>query len=165
MDVCIDIGIAFARAQVEAGADTIGIGDAIASQLDPFTYETLVQPGEARLVNAIQEMGVQVKLHICGDITHLLPGIAALGVDILDVDHMVSLAAVRKAAGEKVVITGNMDPVSVIKNGTPDKIRKAVASAYQEAGSPYMVNAGCEIPSGTPPENLKSLCEPVASAP
>jgi uroporphyrinogen-III decarboxylase len=27
--------------------------------------------------------------------------------------------------------------------------------------NPYMVNAGCEIPSGTPAENLKALCEPV----
>jgi uroporphyrinogen-III decarboxylase len=25
-----------------------------------------------------------------------------------------------------------------------------------------IVNAGCEIPSGTPLENLKALCEPLA---
>ena len=31
MDICMETGIDFARAQVEAGADTIGIGDAIAS--------------------------------------------------------------------------------------------------------------------------------------
>ena len=29
----------FARAQVDAGADTIGIGDAIASQVNPRIYE------------------------------------------------------------------------------------------------------------------------------
>jgi uroporphyrinogen-III decarboxylase len=28
-------------------------------------------------------------------------------------------------------------------------------------GNPYMVNAGCEIPSGTPEENLSALCDPI----
>ena len=35
MDLCVDAGVDFARAQVEAGADTIGIGDALASQVSP----------------------------------------------------------------------------------------------------------------------------------
>jgi putative ABC transport system permease protein len=59
-------------------------------------------------------MGAFVKLHICGNITHLLPGIADLGVDILDVDHMVSLSFVREAVGGRVAIAGNMDPVGQI---------------------------------------------------
>ncbi|TWU32209.1 uroporphyrinogen decarboxylase family protein [Novipirellula artificiosorum] len=161
MDRCVDVGIAFAQAQVDAGVDTIGIGDAIASQVDPRTYERLIQPREKRLVQAIQAMGAYVKLHICGNITHLLPGIADLSVDILDVDHMVSLSTVRAMVGERVVLAGNMDPVSVVRNGTPSDIKDAVSKAYAEAGNPFMVNAGCEIPSATPTENLKALCEPV----
>ena len=161
MDLCLDTAIAFARAQINAGADTIGIGDAIASQVDPGTYETLIQPREKLLVKAIQEMGAYAKLHICGNITHLLPGINDLGIDILDVDHMVDLKAARAALGNRVVIAGNMDPVSLIKNGSPDQIQDAVRRAFETVGSPYMVNAGCEIPSGAPAANLKALCEPV----
>jgi MtaA/CmuA family methyltransferase len=162
MDVCVDAGIAFARAQVKAGVDTVGIGDAIASQVDPATYERLIQPREKRLVQAIQEGGAFAKLHICGDITHLLPGIADLEVDILDVDYMVDMAAVRETVGSRVALSGNLDPVRSVKNGTPGEIREAVAAAYAEVGNPYMVNAGCEIPAGTPAENLRALCEPVA---
>lgn len=161
MDVCVNTGIDFARAQIESGADTIGIGDAIASQIDPYTYERLIQPREKHLIKTIHDMGAYVKLHICGNITHLLPGIADLNVDILDVDHMVRLSDVRHNVGNQVVITGNMDPVTVIKNGTPERIRKAVLDAYAETGNPYMVNAGCEIPAHTPLENLKALLEPV----
>ena len=161
MDRCAEVGIAFGRAQVEAGVDTVGIGDAIASQVDPGTYERLIQPREKRLVEGLREAGVLVKLHICGNITHLLPGIADLAVDILDVDHMVDLGQVREAVGDRVVITGNMDPVEVLLNGNPDRIRDAVRRAYEQVGNPYMVNAGCEIPPGTPPQNLRALCEPV----
>jgi MtaA/CmuA family methyltransferase len=161
MDLCVEVGIEFARAQIQAGADTVGIGDAIASQIDPNTYEKLIQPREKRLVKAIQDMGVSVKLHICGNITHLLPGIADLGVNILDVDYIVDIVTVRKAVGRKVAIAGNMDPVSIVKDGTPEEIGNAIANAYAQAGNPYMVSAGCEIPAGTPAENLRALCEPV----
>jgi uroporphyrinogen decarboxylase len=40
-----------------------------------------------------------------------------------------------------------------------------VLRTYAEVGNPYMVNAGCEIPPGTPPANLKALCEPVPHRP
>ena len=33
----------FAKAQIEAGCDVIGIGDAICSQIDPFTYDAFVK--------------------------------------------------------------------------------------------------------------------------
>lgn len=164
MDLCVEVGIAFAKAQVQAGADTVGIGDAIASQVDPNTYERLIQPREKRLVEAIRNMGAFVKLHICGNITHLLPGIADLHVDVLDVDSMVDVKTVRAVVGSKVAIAGNMDPVAVIMNGTPDMIRQAVRRAHAEAGNPYLVNAGCEIPPGTPADNVKALCEPIAYA-
>jgi MtaA/CmuA family methyltransferase len=160
MDRCVAVGIDFARAQVDAGADTIGIGDAIASQVSPRLYERLIQPREKRLVEAVKAMGAYVKLHNCGNTTHLLPGMASLGVDIVDVDHMVSLAKVRETLGPEVTITGNLDPVAMVRFGTPERIRDAVRRAYESAGNPYMVNAGCEIPPRTPPENLRALCEP-----
>ena len=165
MDVCVDVGIAFARAQVEAGADTIGIGDAIASQVSPAVYEGLIQPREKRLVAAVKQMGAYVKLHICGNITHLLPGLADLDIDIIDVDHMVDISAVRAKVGTSVVITGNIDPVEGVYRGTPALIKDTISRIYDQVGNPYMVNAGCEIPSGTPVENLQALCNPIPCRP
>ncbi|HPA17965.1 MAG TPA: uroporphyrinogen decarboxylase family protein [Verrucomicrobiae bacterium] len=161
MDRCVEAGIEFARAQFEAGADTIGIGDAIASQVSPAVYSGLIQPREKRLVKAIQAMGAWVKLHICGNITHLLPGIADLGVEVLDVDHMVDLRAVRAAVGPKVALTGNIDPAAGVLRGEPAAIRAKMKQCLAEAGAPYMANAGCEIPAGTPEANLLAVCEPL----
>ncbi|MCA1809785.1 MAG: uroporphyrinogen decarboxylase family protein [Kiritimatiellia bacterium] len=162
MDLCLATAIDFARVQVAAGADTIGIGDAVASQMSPGIYEKLIQPREKQLVNAIQDMGAWAKLHICGNITHLLPAIADLQVDVLDLDHMVDLAEARRVVGPRVTLAGNVDPVAVVRNGTPAVIREAVQRAHAAAGNPFLVNAGCEIPSGTPVVNLKALCAPLA---
>jgi len=161
MDLCVKVGVDFARAQVEAGADTIGLGDAIASQVSPALYERLIQPREKRLIQAIQKMGARVRLHICGNITRLLPGIADLRVEVLDVDHMVDMAGTRRAVGSKVALAGNIDPVEVLR-GTPEGIAESMRRSYEAVGNPFLVNAGCEIPAGTPAENLRALCRPLA---
>lgn len=158
MDKCLETGIDFAEAQIHAGADTIGIGDAIASQVSPEIYEDLILPRERKLIQAVKNKGAYVKLHICGNITHLLPGISTLNIDIIDVDHMVNLSDVRASLPRKVVITGNIDPVEGLLFGTPGKIQNRIIEDYRLVGSPYMVNAGCEVPSGVPIENLKALC-------
>jgi MtaA/CmuA family methyltransferase len=160
MDICLKTGIEFAKAQIAAGADTIGIGDAIASQLSPDFYETYIQPREMLLVQAIHKAGAYARLHICGNITHLLSGIAGLGADILDVDHMVDVVRVREIAGN-VVISGNIDPVEGVLRGTASSIIEYINKTYKSVGNPFMVNAGCEIPSKTPIENLKALCKPI----
>lgn len=165
MDLCVEVALDFARWQILTGADTIGIGDAVASQVSPEIYERLILPREQRLVRGIKETGAKVRMHICGNTTHLLPGLASLDLDVIDVDHMVSLRNVREILGKKVAIGGNLDPVADILRGRPDSIRAKLENCYREAGNPFLVNAGCEIPSGTPLENLMALCEPLAHSP
>jgi len=57
------------------------------------------------------------------------------------------------------VLCGNLDPVRAILNGRPAGIREALAACRREAGDRYVVGAGCEIPRGTPPENLQALVD------
>ncbi len=164
MDTCVDRAIAFARAQIQAGADTIGVGDALASQISRQQYERHVLPREHRLVDALRGMGAIVRLHICGDITHLLPAIAALPLDILDVDWMVPIQRVRAVMPPGVALGCNVDPVAVVLRGSPTSIRAAVRACYERVGDPFLVGAGCEIPPGTPPANLLALCQPITPA-
>ncbi len=162
MDLCVEVGVEFARAQLAAGAETIGVGDAIASQVSPALYEELIFPREQRLFQAIHEAGGLVRLHICGDTTHLLPYFARLDVDIVDLDWQVDMARAREVIGPGKALSGNLDPVSEVKFSAPERIRAALREVYRQVGLPYMAGAGCEIPSGTPYENLKALCEPIA---
>ena len=161
MDLCVDVGIAFGRAQFDAGADTMGVGDAIASQVSAGVYRETIFPREQRLFDALHEAGGLIRLHICGDITHLLPHVAELHADIIDLDWQVDMAQAREILGPQRVLCGNIDPAQAILRGTPEGIRSAIRGIYETVGAPYMAGAGCEIPSGTPPDNLAALCEPI----
>jgi len=161
MKRCTQTAIRFAQAQLAEGADTIGVGDAICSQLPPALYREWVWPYEKQLCEAIRAKGGLVKLHICGDITHLLPHLAELPIDVLDLDHKNDPVVARWLIGPKIAIAGRLDPVAEILHGTPAAIRAAVLDGYAKLGAPHLVMAGCEIPPGTPPANLKALCEEV----
>ena len=159
LETCAEVGIAFARAQVEAGADIIGLGDAIASQISPRMYTEFALPHEQRVFAAVREMGALARLHICGDITHLLPQVADTGADIVDLDWMVDIGLAARTLGDYPVVCGNFDPVSIMLQGTAEKVREATLHCLQQGGQRCISAAGCEIPDGTPHQNLRAQAQ------
>jgi MtaA/CmuA family methyltransferase len=157
LEFTLALGLRFARAQVEAGADYIGVGDAVASLVGPRMYEAFVLPYERRLVEGLHALGTRVRLHICGNTTPILAGMATLGADLIDLDWMVPLARARQVLGPGPVLAGNLDPVKALCEGTPESVGTAVARCYREAGPRYAVAAGCEVPRQTPPANVAAL--------
>jgi MtaA/CmuA family methyltransferase len=155
----VDLELRFARAQVEAGADLIGVGDAAASLVGPKFYQELIWPYEKQLVDGLHELGTQVRLHICGNTRHLVAGMGGLGCEIVDLDFLTPLSAARQAVGARQVLLGNIDPVRALRNGTPETVQAAIAECHRQAGARYIVGPGCEVPRDTPVENLRALAE------
>jgi MtaA/CmuA family methyltransferase len=153
----LELGLRFAKAQIEAGIDLVGVGDAAASLVGPQIYEEFVFPYQQRLVDGLHAMGARVRLHICGNTSRIVSGMGRLKCEILDIDSKVSLANVRQAVGPSQILAGNIDPVKTLRNGTPESIAKAMADCRAEAGPRYIVAAGCEIPRDTPSDNVRVM--------
>ena len=153
----IEMELRFARAQVAAGADLIGLGDAAASLVGPRIYEEFIWPYEKKLVDGLHALGTRVRLHICGNTRKILEGIGRLGCDIVDLDSLAPLDEARQKMGPNQILLGNINPVTVLRNGSADSVTAAIAACHRQAGSRYIVGAGCEVPRGTPPENLRAL--------
>lgn len=165
MDFVMEVEIAFAAAQVEAGAALIGIGDAAASLIGPDLYRSFVWEREKRLVREVHRMGVPVRLHICGNIVPLLDMLRDVGADLVDLDSMVPVARARAALGPDVVLAGNINPVADLRNATPRHVEERLAECFRDAGAArYAVAAGCEVPRDTPDENLRAMARFAAAA-
>lgn len=155
----LENALRFAKAQVEAGADIIGVGDAVASLVGPMIYEEFVWPFEKQLVDGLHALGTRVRLHICGNTRPILEGMGRLGCDIVDLDSMVPMDEARAKMGPEPFLLGNIDPVRLLRNGTTETIAAAVAECHRQSGTRYIIGAGCEVPRGTPPENLRTLLD------
>jgi MtaA/CmuA family methyltransferase len=152
-----DNAIRFAREQLKAGADIIGIGDAVASLVGPRIYKDFVQPYETELVNAIHGMGGLVRLHICGRTQPLAADIGTINCEIVDVDYPNPLADFRASAGPERILLGNIDPVRDLRDRKAIAVSKLLAQCHKDAGPRYIVGAGCEVPRDTTQANVRAL--------
>ena len=153
----LELELRFARAQLAEGADLIGIGDAAASLVGPQIYTQFVWPYEKKLVEGIRALGGRTRLHICGNTRRILEGMGQLGCDIVDLDFLVPMKEGRQQMGPEQVLLGNLDPVRALRDGTPESVYEAVAECHQQAGSRFIVGAGCEVTRDTPVANLQAL--------
>jgi MtaA/CmuA family methyltransferase len=155
----VEMELRFARAQLEAGVHLVGIGDAAASLVGPEIYEEFVWPFEKKLVDGIHGLGGLVRLHICGNTRRILRGMGRLGCEIVDLDYPSPMSEGREQMGTEQVLLGNLNPVRVLRNGTPEGVSTALGECHRQAGNRYIVGAGCEVPRDTPHANLRAMCE------
>lgn len=184
LETLTEVEIEFARMQIEAGADMIGLGDAIASTISPRMYRQFALPYEQRIFSAVKAMGAVPRLHICGDTHRIVPDMLLSGASIIDLDWMVDFgkAAAQvalpgsaddafssdwqgvNAYAEKFgpALCGNMDPVRILMQGTEEEVNQATWRCLEAGGSRCISAAGCEIPVGTPPENIHAQNRAIA---
>lgn len=155
----VEMELRFAREQVRAGADIIGIGDAAASLVGPQLYREFVLPCERQLVTGIQQMGARVRLHICGNTRHSLTEMGDLGSDIVDLDSLAPIDEARNKMRPGQILLGNLNPVTVLRDGKSEQVTATIAECHRHAGERFIVGAGCEVPRDTPEDNLRALCD------
>lgn len=156
LEQVVEVEIEFARQQIKAGADIIGLGDAVASQVSEIMYRRFALPYEQRIFEAVHELGGVARLHICGNTTHILAAMTDSGADIIDIDWMVDIDQAAQIFDGRAALCGNFDPVTVMLQGTPGDVFQAVLESQSKGGSCYFSAAGCEIPDGTPERNLRA---------
>jgi MtaA/CmuA family methyltransferase len=159
----VELGIRFGRAQAEAGAELIGIGDPAASLVGPAIYHEFVWPYEKKLVDGLHAAAARVRLHICGNTRRILEDIGRLGCDMVDIDSAVPLSTAREKMGLGQVLVGNLDPVRDLRDGSPESIQAALSECHRQAGPRYVVAAGCEVPRDTPPANIRAMADYASS--
>jgi len=159
MERITEQAILCAKAQIAAGADVIGIGDAVASLVGAGLYREQVLPLETKLINAIHSLGAKTKLHICGNINHLLPDMMETGSDIIDIDYMVDFEKAIDLSEGKCSISGHVNPVQVLLQGTPEEVKRWTKYCVEKGNNTNFISGGCEVPKMTPDENLKAVDE------
>lgn len=136
----------------------IFICDPVASGeiINEKTYRELVLPYTRELAPAIQKHGVAMGYHICGNTTKITEAMLESGCDMLSIDAKVDISYAKQAAGDKMPIIGNVDPINTMLLGTPADVEREVLrciDACADSPNGYLISTGCDIPIDSNLEN------------
>lgn len=159
---CVEYQVAYGRALVAAGADMLSGGDSPVVLLGPELYARLALPFETRVIAALKAAtGKPVSLHNCGNAMPILASMARTGADVLELDHFVDLGQACRIVGPNIALWGNLDPVGVLAQGTPECVgqvaRAAMESVKATGHRRFVLSSGCTLAVETPAENLEAL--------
>jgi uroporphyrinogen decarboxylase len=62
--------------------------------------------------------------------------------------------AVKVFSGTSTAVSGNIDPVAVMLQGTPDFVETQIRHCIDISDAHTCIAAGCEVPAASPKENL-----------
>ncbi len=159
LDYSLAVSVAFSRKLIEAGADMILSGEALASPnfINPEIYRKYILPRQMMWANEAKKAGAVSLMHICGDIHPILGDLKNANFDCLDIDYKVDMSVARNATG--IAVRGNIDPASVLMLGTPADIDSAVKAIMEDAkeGGGLILGTGCDVSTETPEENIAAM--------
>lgn len=87
-----------------------------------------------------------------------------LSINIFNFTHLQDITRVRQLVGEKICLLGNIPPLDVLTNGTPDKVEEAARDCLHQHGGKagIILSAGGGTSPGTPGENIHALIKAAA---
>ena len=112
-----------------------------------------------RIVSAVQDDNFAVVLHNCGNTGHCTHAMVVTGAAASHFGNKCRMEDVLPEVPATALAMGNIDPVSVFKDGSAGKMRQTVTSLL-DATSRYpnfVLSSGCDTPPHTPLENIEAF--------
>lgn len=164
-EISLQANLGYAEAILNTGAG-VTLSDPIASStiISPAQFREFAFPYITRLIEYLQSRGKGCTLHICGKTNKIWGDMADTGAGCLSIDNVADLEAAKKQVGHKVRITGNVDPSTVMLQGTPQDVRHAVLACVRQAydcPKGYIVSSGCSLPTEVPFVNIHTMLNTV----
>ncbi len=114
-----------------------------------------------RIVERVQDDNFIVVLHNCGNTGHCTKAMVATGASAYHFGNKCKMEEVVKDVPPTALAMGNIDPVSVFKDGMPFRMRQIVTELLEKM-RPYpnfVLSSGCDTPPHTPKANIDAFFE------
>jgi uroporphyrinogen decarboxylase len=154
----------YALAFRETGAWGVIVAEPAAGLLSPAGLGRFSAPYVKRIVEVAETPDFSVILHNCGAKLIHLEKTRESGAGIYHFGAPMDIVTALGGVDGETIIGGNLDPMSVFYNGTPESVGEATR-ALLEATKRYknfIISSGCDLPPGTRLANLNAFYRAVA---
>ena len=117
-----------------------------------------------RIVERVQDDSFIVVLHNCGNTGHCTKAMVATGAAAYHFGNKCRMEEVIREVPPTALAMGNIDPVSIFKDGMPSQMKATVLDLLEQM-RPYpnfVLSSGCDTPPHTPQHNVDAFFEALA---
>ena len=160
---CTEFLINYCNALKKLGTAGIVIAEPAAGLLsneDCLIYSTNFVK---RIVDVVQDDDFMVILHNCGNTGQCTQAMIKSGAHALHFGNKIDMANVIKECPPNVLVMGNIDPVSVLKQGDRQLVMRETTrlleSMYMYPN--FVISTGCDVPPLVPEDNIRAFFETI----
>ena len=129
--------------------------------LSPDMCEEFSSVYVKKIVDAVQDDTFTVVLHNCGNTVKLIESMIGTGALCFHFGNAVDLVDILPQIPEDRIAMGNIDPVSIFKNGTVMEMKEKVKALLEKMKKykNFVLSSGCDVPPNSPIENVTAFYE------
>ena len=160
---CADFILKYCLALKEAGANGVVMAEPAAGLLSDDDCREFSSVYVKRIVDAVQDDFFTLVLHNCGNTGQCTRAMAATGAAAYHFGNKCDMAEVTRDVPPAALSMGNLDPVSLFKDATPEAMRRATRDLLERmAGCPnFVISSGCDTPPHSPMANVEAFFDEV----
>ena len=158
---CTDFIEKYCLALKQTGANGVLMAEPAAGLLSDEDCRTFSSNYVKRIVQRVQDDSFIVILHNCGNTGHCTKAMVSTGAAAYHFGNKCRMEDVLKEVPATALAMGNVDPVSVFKDGMPFQRRQIVMSLLDRM-RPYpnfVLSSGCDTPPHTSMSNIDAFFE------
>ena len=143
------------------GVNGIIIAEPAAGLLSPDGCEQFSSIYIKEIVEAVQDDYFTVILHNCGNKGHCTKSMLSTGAAGYHFGNQIDMIVALEQCPPDVLVMGNLDPVGLFKNASPEEMGKATLELLAKTAHfpNFVLSSGCDIPPHIPEKNIHAFYE------
>ena len=154
----------YCQALKQTGANGVMMAEPAAGLMSNDDCQNFSSAYVKYIVNKVQDENFIVILHNCGNTGQCTQAMVSTGAAAYHFGNKCKMEEVIKDVPPTALAMGNIDPVSIFKDGMPFQMRQTVTDLLEKM-RPYpnfVLSSGCDTPPHTPLANVDAFFESLA---
>ena len=167
-DRVVEYNLAIIDQLVKRGVDAVFFSDDWGCQrsllINPDDWRRFYKPSYQRMFERVRSGGAHVWMHLCGNITTILPDLIDMGLNVLNPvqPQAMDVRQLSREFGGKVCFNGGVDVQGTLVRGTPEDVKREVhelVALFGTFNGGYIGGSSHIVMPETPLDNVIAMYE------
>lgn len=159
LEKCTAFILSYVQAMKQTGINGVILAEPAAGLVSNDDCSAFSSVYVRRIIEAVQDDDFMVVLHNCGNTGHCTAAMVETGAAALHFGNQADMVQALDDCPSDILVMGNIDPVSVMKMGTPDLVESTTRALLQRTAAypNFVLSTGCDVPPDTPQANIQAF--------